>query len=83
MQERVSSYPLRMPASLKEAVARISKEDGISINQFVITAIAEKVSALKTAEFFAERGREANVELARRLLRRPGGQPPSPEDLLS
>ena len=80
MKKKVSSYPLRMPDSLKEAVARISKENGISINQFVVTAIAEKISALKTAEFFAEHAREANIEVARRILRRTGGQPPAPED---
>ena len=47
-----------MPASLKAAVADISKADGTSINQFVTTAIAEKIAAMKTAEFFAERGTE-------------------------
>ena len=79
MKKQVSTYPLRMPASLKAAVARISKEDG---NQFVTTAIAEKISAMKTAEFFAEHARNADVDAARRLLRRVGGQPPEPRDRL-
>ena len=80
MKKHVSTYPLRLPASLKAAVAEISKEDGTSINQFVTTAVAEKVSAMRTAEFFAARGAEADIEAARRLLRRDGGQPPEPED---
>ena len=41
MKKQMSTYPLRMPASLMAAVARISKEDGTGINQFVNTAIAE------------------------------------------
>src|SRR5882724_11318189 len=47
------TYPLRLPRSLKKAVEQQSKEDGTSINQFMATAVAEKLSALQTAEFFA------------------------------
>ena len=42
------TYPLRLPQSLKETVERLSREDGTSINQFVATAVAEKISALET-----------------------------------
>ncbi len=82
MSKGSSTYLLRLPASLKAAVAEISKEDGTSINQFITTAIAEKVSATKTAEFFTARGGEADIETARRLLRRDGGQSPEPDDAL-
>ena len=75
-------YPLRMPSSLKQAVREVSRRDGTSINQFVNTAVAEKLSAMRTAEFFAERGTQADIEAARRLLRRRGGQPPDPSDRL-
>ena len=75
-------YPLRMPSSLKLAVREVSRRDGTSINQFVNTAVAEKLSAMRTAEFFAERGSEADIDAARRLLRRGGGQPPDPSDRL-
>lgn len=80
MSKRSSTYLLRLPASLKAAVAEISKEDGASINQFVTTAVAEKVAAMKTAEFFSARGAEADIEATRRLLRRDGGQPPAADD---
>ena len=53
MKRQTSTYPLRLPASLKAAVAQISKEDGTSINQFVATAVAEEVAAMKRADFFA------------------------------
>ena len=75
-------YPLRMPSSLKEAVREVSRRDGTSINQFVNTAVAEKLSAMRTADFFAERGSQADIDAARRLLRRRGGQPPDPSDEL-
>ena len=80
MKKQVSTYPLRLPASLKAAVAEVSRADGTSINQFVTTAVAEKLAALKTAEFFTERASRADIQAARRLLRRDGGQPPAPED---
>ena len=83
MRKQLSTYALRLPASLKAAVAEISKADGTSINQFVTTAVAEKVSAMKTAEFFTRRATRADVEAARRLLLRSGsGQAPAPEDRL-
>ena len=81
-KKQPATYPLRLPASLKKAVREIARQDGTSINQFVNTAIAEKVSAMRTAEFFAERRAEADIELARRLLRRSGGQPPDDDDRL-
>ena len=83
MKKKVRVYPLRLPASLKAAVAEISREEGTSINQFVAMAVAEKIFAMKTAEFFTARGAEADIEAARRLLRRDGGQPPMPDDRLS
>lgn len=83
MNKNISVFPLRLPASLKAAVAEISREEGTSINQFVAMAVAEKISAMKTAEFFTARGAEADIEAARRLLRRDGGQPPMPDDRLS
>ena len=45
----VTTYPLRLPRSLKNAVEKQSKEDGTSINQFVATAVAEKLSATAVA----------------------------------
>ena len=83
VKKETSTYPLRLPKSLKEAAAQIAREDGTSINQFVATAVAEKVSAMKTADFFAARSADADVEAARRLLRRDSGEPPDPEDRLT
>ena len=60
------------------------RADGTSINQFVTTtaAAAEKIAAMKTAEFFTAREKQADIEAARRLLRGEGGQSPETEDRL-
>ena len=75
-----TTYPLRLPRSVKAAVDKIAKEEGISINQFVATAVAEKLAAMNTAEFFAERRNRADFEAFRRIMRRRGGQPPRAGD---
>jgi len=74
------TYPLRLPRSLKETVKRLSREDGTSINQFVATAVAEKVSALRTAQFFGDRKARANFEAFDRIMRRRSGKPPREGD---
>ncbi|MCY4397972.1 MAG: toxin-antitoxin system HicB family antitoxin [Gemmatimonadetes bacterium] len=79
-KKQTSTYPLRLPSSLKAAVREVSRKDGTSINQFVTTAVAEKLSAMKTEDFFRERGSQADIEVARRILRRKGGRAPEPED---
>ena len=82
MRQKIGTFPLRLPVSLKNAVVEYSQEDNTSINQFVVIAVAEKLSAMKTAEFFAERRRRADPETALAILSRKGGQPPDPEDRL-
>jgi hypothetical protein len=74
------TYPLRLPRSLKEAVARLSKEDRTSINQFVATAVAEKVSALRTARFFTDRKARADLKAFDKIMRRRGGSAPREGD---
>ena len=52
---KISTYPLRLPRSVKAAVEKLAKEDAVSLNQFVATAVAEKLTAINTANCFAER----------------------------
>jgi hypothetical protein len=74
------TYSLRLPRSLKKAVERQSKEGRTSINQFVATAVAEKLSALQTAEFFADRKAHENFKAFDKLMKRGGGRPPRTGD---
>ena len=77
-----STYPLRLPTSVKAAAEKLAKEEGVSLNQFVATAVAEKLSAMNTAAFFAERKEPANFESFRAILTRQGGEPPKDGDEL-
>lgn len=81
--KRLSTYPLRLPRSMKAEVERRAKEDGISINQFVATAVAEKLAAMNTAAFFAERRGRADMAAFDRLMPRKGGELPGPDDILA
>ncbi len=56
----MSTISLRLPDSLHERVRKLAKEENISINQFVATALAEKMSALLTEEYLAERARRGS-----------------------
>jgi len=76
------TYLLRLPRWLKEAVVQLSKEAGTSMNQFVATAVAEKVSALQTARFFQDRRARADFKAFDRILKRRGGTPPRKGDEL-
>jgi len=78
-----STYPLRLPRSIKAEVERRAKEDGISINQFVATAVAEKLAVMNSAVFFAERRNRADFKAFDRIMRRKGGEPPEPDDTIS
>jgi hypothetical protein len=51
----MSSYALRLPESLKLAAKRIAAADDTTMNQFFVVAIAEKISAMETAQFFEQR----------------------------
>jgi hypothetical protein len=82
MKTPQSTYPLRLPRSVKAEVERRARTEGISVNQFVATAVAEKLAAMGTAEFFAERRTRADFKAFDRLLRRKGGEPPRPDDAI-
>ena len=72
----MSTYPLRLPRSVKSAVEKLAREEGISMNQFVATAVAEKLAVMSTAAFFAERKDRADLKAFKRLLNRKGGEAP-------
>lgn len=51
----MANYALRVPESLFAYARKVAEEENVSMNQFFVTAIAEKVSALKTETYFRER----------------------------
>ena len=78
MTTKTGTYPLRLPLSLKAAVEKLAKQDGTSLNQFVVVAVAEKLSAMTTADQFAARRARADLDAFDRILNRDGGEPPVP-----
>nr|WP_294557216.1 hypothetical protein [uncultured Rhodopila sp.] len=82
MKRPQSTYPLRLPHSIKAEVERRAAADGTSVNQFIATAVAEKLAAMGTAEFFAERRNRADFDAFDRLMRRKTGEPPRPDDTI-
>ncbi len=79
---KMSTYPLRLPKSLKDEVTKVAKRDGASVNQFIAIAVAEKISALETEAFFAERAKDLDPEAFRAILFRTGGEAPRSGDEL-
>ena len=75
-----TTYPLRLPASIRAEVEKLAKREGISVNQFIALAVAQKVSALNTATWFAERRSRADMKAFDKLMRRKGGEFPRPDD---
>ena len=71
-----ANYALRLQASLKKEAERLAKAEGTTLNQFINVAVAEKVAALRTADFFRERARRADVKGALALLDSIGGDEP-------
>jgi len=68
---------LRLQASILEEARRVSETEGVALNQFINVAVAEKLSALRTEEYFLERGKRGDVAKVKRLLKRAGrGTPP-------
>lgn len=67
---------LRLPRSVKAGVERWAKLDGTSMNQLIASAVAEKLSALETAEFFEERAGRADVGTFDRIMTRQEGEAP-------
>lgn len=82
MTTRVSTFPLRLPVSMKAALEKISERDGTSLNQFLVVAAAEKIAAMETERFFAERKDRADRAAFRRILDREGGEAPRAEDVM-
>ncbi len=76
----MSSLSVRLPDSLHDKVRELARRDGVSINQFIATAVAEKASALLTVHYLEQPARRAEPNLLARLLSRVPDVPPLPGD---
>jgi uncharacterized protein (DUF1778 family) len=72
----MSTLSLRIPNSLHEQIRQLAKREGISINQFVASAAAEKMSALLTEEYIQTRAKRASSKKFQKVLKKvPSAEP--------
>lgn len=78
----MSTLSLRLPDSLHRQVRLLARREGISINQLIASAAAEKVTALMTEEYLTERSKRGTRERFDAVLGRVPDVPPSSSDLV-
>ena len=80
---RRSNFALRVPPSLLAEARKAAESEGVALNQLITLALAEKVSAMRTEDYFEERAGRANSAKVNRILARVGkGKPPVEGDEL-
>ena len=78
-----NTYPLKLPNSIKKAAQRLAKEDGVSLNQWISVAVAQKIGAVETAaEFFQHRAAGATPADLKTFVQAAPDAPPVPGDEL-
>jgi len=78
-----ASYPLKLPTSIKTAAQRLAREDGVSLNQWIAVAVAEKIGAVETAaDFLRLRAGDAKPSDLLPFLDSAGSEPPARGDEL-
>ena len=73
---------LNLPASLKAAVEDLARRDGVSLNQFISVALAEKLGAQNAVAFFQERKSDGSRGRALSFLRQTPDKEPEEVDRL-
>lgn len=78
----MSTLRLRLPESNHDQVRKLVEREGISINQFITLAVAEKMSALSAEQYLTERAARGSAEKLRRVLAKACDVEPLPGDEL-
>ena len=78
----MSALNLRLPESLHEQVRLLSRQERVSINQFIALAVAEKVAAIKTLDYIEQRAKRGDRAAFDNVLEKiaRSNHPPLPED---
>ncbi len=66
----MSSLSLRLQDSLHRHIKEFSEKEGVSINQFISTEVAEKMSALSTQNYLEERAKRGSKTKLKKLLKK-------------
>ena len=78
----MSVLSVRLPNSLHAMVKNVAAEDAISINQFIASAVAEKLSAMTTEKYIAARAAKANKEKFKAVLAKVPAVAPDARDAI-
>jgi hypothetical protein len=64
----MSTLSLRLPSSIHQHIREIAKGEGVSINQFVSSAVSEKISAIMTEDYLLSGAKRAKKADLRKIL---------------
>ena len=78
----MSILSLRLPESLHREIKELAKREGISINQLISTAVAEKMSALLTVELLEKRAKRGSRAKFDKVLAKVPDVEPEEDDKL-
>jgi uncharacterized protein (DUF1778 family) len=78
----MSTLSLRLPDSIHRHIKDIAKREGVSINQFISSAVSEKISAIMTEEYLATRASKAKKGAFKKVLDKVPDRAPLPGDEL-
>jgi hypothetical protein len=80
----MSSINVKLPISLHEQVLELAERDNVSVDEFIMLAVAEKVSALMTVDYLQERAARGDRAKFERVLEKiaESGAAPLEEDRL-
>ncbi len=78
----MSTLSLRLPESIHRKLAEVAEREGVSINQMISSAVAEKLAALMTEEYLAERAKRGRRRKFNAVLAKVRDVPAAPEDAL-
>lgn len=78
----MSALSVRLPESIHRHIREIAKNEGVSINQFISSAVSEKISALLTEDYLKTRAKRAKKEDFRKILAKVPSRKPIHEDEL-
>ena len=78
----MSALSLRLPKSLHDQLRELAREEGISVNQFVMLAVGEKVAAISTIEYLEKRAKRGSREQFLEILSKAPDVEPEESDKL-
>ena len=81
-EDIMSALSLRLPESVHRHIREIAKKEGVSINQFISSAVSEKISALMTEDYLEKRAKKAKKNDFRKILAKVPSRKPVPGDEL-